>query len=201
MSVTLPQINAAHVEIGRFLLEHEGRLDAHGELAVYPLPEGDGGGTYEVAGINDRYHPEMAAKLRALIERGEQVAAKAAAIAYMLEYTRRVAPWHGDPRVTAYLRDLCFNRGPSGAAEIFQRALAGAGSYRGRIDRKVGPMTRAAAARHGASDLVLRLAVWRVWYERERRDETSRFWDGLVNRWVDIAQLCLGVGDPWEDFK
>jgi len=39
-------------------VEWEGRKDGQGNLAVYKLPSGDMGGNYEVAGINDRYHPE-----------------------------------------------------------------------------------------------------------------------------------------------
>ncbi len=39
-------------------VEWEGRKDKQGNLAVYKLPSGDMGGNFEVAGINDRYHPE-----------------------------------------------------------------------------------------------------------------------------------------------
>ena len=31
------------------------------------------------------------------------------------------------------------------------------------------------------------------------RDESSDFWSGLTNRWVNAMQICLSVGDPYED--
>ncbi|MBA3649888.1 MAG: hypothetical protein H0W66_00015 [Chthoniobacterales bacterium] len=52
------------------IVQFEGRRDPQGHLRVYILPAGDGGGRYEVAGINDRYHPQEAAKLKALIDAG-----------------------------------------------------------------------------------------------------------------------------------
>ncbi|NDD57299.1 MAG: hypothetical protein EBZ44_06235, partial [Verrucomicrobia bacterium] len=41
----------------------EGRTDRQGNLVVYNLPSGDEGGTYEVAGINDKFHPGEARRL------------------------------------------------------------------------------------------------------------------------------------------
>ena len=45
-------------EQARRIVDYEARRDAEGHLKVYHLPSGDGGGEREVAGINDRYHPE-----------------------------------------------------------------------------------------------------------------------------------------------
>jgi hypothetical protein len=53
-------------------LDSEARRDKQGNLRVYNLPAADGGGSYEVAGINDRYHPEAASKLKQLIGDGKQ---------------------------------------------------------------------------------------------------------------------------------
>jgi hypothetical protein len=51
--------------IAGHIINWEARRDSKGRLTVYILPEGDGGGKYEVAGINERYHPKKAAELRA----------------------------------------------------------------------------------------------------------------------------------------
>jgi hypothetical protein len=51
-------INAAKTTVN-----WEGRRDKKGNLSVYALPAGDMGGDYEVAGINDRYHPEAFRKI------------------------------------------------------------------------------------------------------------------------------------------
>ena len=57
--------------------EFEGRYSA-GKLQVYKLPPGDGGGAYEIAGINDRYHPSKAGQLKSFIELGMHEKAEAA---------------------------------------------------------------------------------------------------------------------------
>ncbi len=62
-----PTDAAAYAELRKRMAESivkfEGRRDAQGHLWVYILPAG-GGGRYEGAEINDRYHPREAAKLR-----------------------------------------------------------------------------------------------------------------------------------------
>jgi|TARA_R110000787_G_scaffold336_8_gene1277 hypothetical protein len=188
-------------EMAQFIMEMEGRRDENGCLEVYYLPEGDGGGDYEVAGINNKYHPKQALHLKTLVENGNCVASELYAINYIKDYTSVDPEWHYDDRVNAYLMDCRFNRGPTGAAYIFQHSLEVAGTYTGGLDGVVGSGTRAAAAKHTAEDLLLRLHLSRQWYERERvgRDESSDFWSGLTNRWVNAMQICLSVGDPYED--
>ena len=184
--------------IAEFILRKEARFDQAGRLIVYPLPKGDGGGTFEVAGINDRYHPKMASKLAHYINSGRHETARKEAVDYLVDYTAKVAAWHADIRVEAFLRDCCFNRGAGGAAAILQHSLTVAKVYGGAQDRIVGPMTRAAAAELAAEDLLPRLLLSRQWYERyvAKRSEKSVFWSGLSNRWVDVFQFALGIGNP-----
>jgi hypothetical protein len=186
-------------EIGQFIVNKEGRRDSQGRLTYYNLPSGDGGGAYEVAGINVKYHPDKARDLKALIVAGKHKEAEEAAVNYVVEFTKAVRGWHPDVRVQCYLRDIAFNRGPTGCAKIFQQALKTAGSYAGEVDGDIGPKTREAAAKHGAEDILLRLLLARQWYERTvaGRNEANKFWPGLVNRWIDAIQLCLSIGDPY----
>ena len=58
------------LRMAKSIIDFEARRDAKGRLQVYKLPAGDGGGTYEVAGINDRYHPVEAAHLAQLVKAG-----------------------------------------------------------------------------------------------------------------------------------
>lgn len=178
--------------IGQFIVNREARRDSSGRLAVYRLPAGDGGGTFEVAGINDRYHEHKARQLARLIESGRHEEAEQVAVAYVEFYTLICEGWHPDPRVAEFLRDCVFNRGAGGAAKILQHAIGVT------IDGQAGPKTKAAAAKHAAEDLIFRLLLSRQWYERcvVGRNESSPFWSGLVNRWVDAAQFALKVGDP-----
>ncbi len=157
----------------------EARRDKQGRLAVYELPSGDGGGSYEVAGINERYHPDQAAKLKALIEAGRYDEAERSIVEYLVAYTDVVVGWSSDPGVEFYLRDCAFNRGPTGAAYIVQRAVG--------VDEDgvVGPKTKAAIGGMAPAVLLHALRTARESYERNPvgRDESSKFWVGLVNRW------------------
>lgn len=166
------------------ILEFEGRFDEQGNLEVYELPEGDGGGTFEVAGINDRYHWIEARRLRDLILSEKHAEARELAIDIIERYTRVADTWAENDGVRFFLRDTMFNRGPGGAARILQDALKRAGANIAR-DGVVGPKTKAAAAGVDARRLLDVLVEARERYERKvvGRNEKSPFWRGLVNRW------------------
>lgn len=165
-------------KMGKAILDYEARRDAAGHLAVYRLPANDGGGTFEVAGINDRYHPDQANRLKSLLASGKYAEAEASAIQYMLDYTKIAEQWHDDPGVQFYLRDSVLNRGPKGAARILQRAVGVTD------DGAIGPISRKAiAAISSPADLLTKLRAAREDYERKVVGYRANFWNGLVNRW------------------
>lgn len=168
------------------IVNFEARRDSKGRLAVYNLPSGDGGGAYEVAGINQRYHRAQVDKLVALIRAGRHKEAEASVVAYLVKYTDVAAKWSDDPRIEFFLRDTVFNRGPTGAAIILQKAV---GVVR---DGKVGPLTLAAAAKLDPAMLLKELRLAREWYERHvvGRGPGNKFWAGLVNRWDKLLKLA-----------
>jgi hypothetical protein len=186
-----PSDAAAHAALRKKMAESivkfEGRRDAQGHLRVYILPAGDGGGRYEVAGINDRYHPREAAKLRELIDAGHFDEAEDYAAEVIAEYTDVVAKWTTVPAIEAYLRDCAFNRGPGGAAKILQIALGV------KVDGGVGPETLGALrqAEKDPAKLLAALRVAREKYELRVAGRREKFWKGLVNRWdgsLDFAR-------------
>jgi peptidoglycan hydrolase-like protein with peptidoglycan-binding domain len=161
------------------IVNFEARRDAQGHLRIYKLPAGDGGGTYEVAGINDRYHPTEAAQLAALINAGRYDDAEKEAQEIIATYTDFVMRWTNVAAVECYLRDTGFNRGPRGAARILQRAI-------GVPDSGSLSANDIASVKQAQPDSLLKsLRQARESYEREvaHRDESSPFWKGLVNRW------------------
>jgi hypothetical protein len=174
-------------KMAKSIVNFEARRDAQGHLRVYNLPAGDGGGRYEVAGINDRYHPQEAAKLRDLINAGRYNEAENYATEVIAEYTDVVSKWTSVPEIEAYLRDCVFNRGPGGAAKILQMALGV------NVDGGVGPETLS-ALRKAESDparLLTALRVAREQYELRVVGRRDKFWPGLVNRWnksLDFAR-------------
>lgn len=186
----------------------EARLK-EGKIAVFALPKGDGGGVpvpgypygYEVAGINNRYHPVMAAKLRALVERGKPDEAANMALEYIAGYEDHADLWVKDQGLEFFLRDCVHNRGPGGAAMILQMALnagVNGGYYKGlKVDGSVGPKTREKLAQVADADSARALLGYlrraREKYERDfaHRNEDSPFWKGLVNRWNDIRDRAM----------
>lgn len=169
------------LKAAQFILDCEARRE-HGRLAVYRLPSADGGGTFEVAGINDRYHPKMARLLRRLIEDQAYAKAETQALHYLAQYTDAVTHWTQVPALEVFLRDCCFNRGPKGALRILQLALDVAD------DSKFGPVTTAGLRHAEASPnrLLLDLRSARETYERRIAPPVgarAKFWPGLVSRW------------------
>ncbi|MGI8890352.1 MAG: putative peptidoglycan-binding domain-containing protein [Chthoniobacterales bacterium] len=172
------------------IVNFEARRDAQGHLQVYVLPAGDGGGRFEVAGINDRYHPREASKLRELIETGHYKEAEDYATEVVADYTDVVANWTGVPMLEVYLRDSAFHRGPTGAARILQMALGV------KVDGLVGPKTLSAlrAAEKDPVHLLLALRIAREEYELKVAGPRQKFWRGLVHRWDDSLDFARQLG-------
>lgn len=173
------------------IVNYEARRDSDGKIKVYKLPSGDGGGTFEVAGINDRYHPEIAARLKSLIEQGKQDQAEQEATDYIAHYTAPIANKATNPGVQFAIQDAAFNRGLGGATKILQRALGV------DVDGKFGPKTKAALeeAEKDPKALIKKFRAAREAYEREtvKRNESSKFWKGLVNRWNNQERDALAM--------
>jgi len=119
-------------------VEWEGRKDKQGNLAVYKLPTGDMGGNFEVAGINDRYHPEA---FKAISSLPAQERAKAAA-EYIQGYTAPLVE-KLPQALQPFTQDLAFNRGLGGATKYIQQGLNTLGQ-KVAVDGGFGPKTLAA---------------------------------------------------------
>lgn len=172
--------------MAEFILNSEARRDKQGNLKVYNLPAADGGGSYEVAGINDRYHPEAAKKLKELIDDGKQFEAEQYIKSYLLDYTNVVANWTRNPAIEAFLRDTAFNRGAKGALRILQIALGVPD------DGKWGPVTMGAMEKHTTSELLDKLRKAREAYELRIAPPVGarkQFWVGLQNRWDNALKF------------
>jgi hypothetical protein len=179
-------------EMARFIFSVEARKGKDGKLRVYKLRAADGGGTFEVAGINDRYHPEKARELAALIRAGKQTEAEREAIDYLATYTDVARKWTRVPALEAFLRDCAFNRGPKGALRILQLALKVAD------DGRFGPVTKGAltTAQAEPGELLLRLRAARGTYERRVAPPVGKraaFWEGLTNRWNQAEAFARGL--------
>lgn len=182
------QPSAGRLQMAKTVIDFEARRDSNGHLTVYHLPANDGGGRYEVAGINEKYDGPMVRKLVALLEARQFDEAETAACEYIASNTDAAASWTTRPAVECYLRDCIFNRGAKGAARILQRAIGV------RDDGIVGPRTMAAEVAIAPDKLLLKLRAAREDYERNVVGYRANFWKGLTNRWdnaLKVAQTFL----------
>jgi hypothetical protein len=132
---TKPQLDQQGLPDPYQTVEWEGRKDKQGNLAIYKLPSGDQGGSYEVAGINDKYHPEAFKAISALPAQDRA----AAAAEYIKAYT---APFVSQmpEAMRPFAQDLAFNRGMGGATKYIQQGLNTLGQNV-PIDGGLGPKT------------------------------------------------------------
>lgn len=182
--------------IGRQIVDYEARRDSNGHLKLYFLPDGDGGGTSEIAGLNDKYHPEILEQLKTTPPSDrEDIAA-----AYIEDYTRKgtglTEPTGIREGTLLFVLDSAFNRGPAGAAWIVQDAMIALG-HRIAKDRQWGPATLGALKHEDQQPgvtLLNQLRKSRQRYEieivipRHPKGSRDKFWNGLVNRWTKVLQ-------------
>jgi len=122
-------------------VDFEARKDKDGNPIIYELPAGDMGGKYEVAGINDKYHPEAFARISAL---PPQERAGAAA-KYIQGYTAPLVQ-KLPQAIQPFAQDMAFNRGLGGATKYFQQGLNQLGQ-RVDVDSGIGPKTLSAMSK------------------------------------------------------
>ena len=119
-------------------IDFEARKDKQGNVQVYKLPAGDMGGNFEVAGINDKYHPDAFKRISSL---PAQERAKAAA-EYIQGYTAPLVE-RLPQALQPFTQDLAFNRGLGGATKYIQQGLNTLGQNV-TVDGGLGPKTLAA---------------------------------------------------------
>lgn len=152
----------------------EGRRDSSGNLAVYNLPSGDMGGSYEVAGINDKFHPQAAATLRNMSPADrEDFAAK-----YIEDYTSPLTSKLPEA-YRPFFQDLAFNRGLAGATKFLQRAIGV------KDDGLLGPKTLSVLEQQNPRDVLRKTSLEQLNYERRLAEENparKKFLNGLEAR-------------------
>lgn len=158
-------------------------------VQISKLRAEDGGGRYEVLGINQKSHPEMFEDLAQMIKDGyadEYV--RAAAAQYVEHYTRGVGMAFDAAGVDCYgaeqyVRDMHFNGGAGGGNTILARAIGAepTGSSYGPLVQRL----RAFVDKHGKETLMRRLHEARIDYYKSiaRRNPSKRvFLKGWLNR-------------------
>ena len=174
-----------------FIFNSEARRDKQGRLQVYTPPSGDGGGSFEIAGITAKYQPKEAARLRQLVESGQSDVAEAEAKEF---YRRRAAPFTRfteNKGIQLQVSDIVHHRGEGGLRRVLQRATMSDskdyGELIGELNLMSDPLDALNLARQDYE-----------WEEVERgRASRKKFRQGLQNRFnkADAAARRLITGE------
>lgn len=188
-------INAAGKTGLDFIFNSEKQVDANGNLKVYYLHADDGGGAFEIAGINVEYHRDEANALKTLVEQGQYQQAEARAKAYIGQYTNTVTSIsNGNPGIDYALRDACFNRGLGGASWM-AKYVVGLPTSQRQATAEQRKVILEAQQKDPIGFLNKFRAASEV-YEKDVVGYRERYWKGLSKRWNDRLQnsLALAVG-------
>ena len=173
----------SRLQMAQWIVNQEARRDAHGRLRVYNLPANDGGGRFEVAGINERYDTSECLKLVAMLNAGQYAAAEHEAALYIASQTDAAKKWTRLPAAELFLRDTIFNRGLGGATKILQMALGGVA--RSQV------ATAVLQAEQNPRLFIERLRAAREEYEWTVVGRRANMVAGLTNRWNHVRDEAL----------
>lgn len=115
-------------------------------LRVTRLPSGDGGGTWEIAGICDGIEPEVFNRIKSLLDKGLREEAWEDCLSYVLENTATIASYFPNYGFgyEFMVRDLAFNMGNAGAIKVIQGMTNREGTDEIAVDGKWGIKTQTA---------------------------------------------------------
>lgn len=122
------------------------KITGPASLRVTRLPSGDGGGTWEIAGICDGIEPEVFNRIKSLLDKGLREEAWEECLSYILENTATIAsylPNYGFG-YEFMVRDLAFNMGNAGAIKVIQGMANREGTDEIAVDGKWGIKTQTA---------------------------------------------------------
>jgi len=178
-----PASSVSRLQMAQWIVNQEARRDGQGRLKVYHLPANDGGGRFEVAGINERYNPSQCLKLVAMVNAGQHAAAEHEAALFIASQTDAAAKWTSLPAAELFLRDTIFNRGLGGAAKILRMALGGV----------AGSLLAAAVsqAEQNPKHFIERLRAAREEYEWRVVGRRANMVRGLIERWNHVRDEAL----------
>jgi hypothetical protein len=170
-------------QMAQWIVNQEARRDAQGKLKVYHLPANDGGGRFEVAGINERHDTTKCLQLVAMLNAGQHAAAEREAVQYIASQTDAAANWTHLPAAELFLRDTIFNRGLGGAIKILQMALG--------VVARSQIATAVLQAEQNPRHFIQSLRAAREQYEWKVVGRRANLVAGLINRWNHVRDEAL----------
>lgn len=133
-------VESLHERMAAKILNMEDyRVTGPESLRVTPLPSGDGGGKWEIAGICDGIEPEMFKAIKKELDQGNRDTAWTMCLDYVIENTDSAVTFgKTGVGVEFMLRDIIFNMGKGGCIKVMQSRVGV------KVDGAFGPITRKA---------------------------------------------------------
>lgn len=178
------QISPRENDMYDVMLSNEARVDANGRPMLYKLPAADGGGEYEVAGLNEKSNPAELAHVRQMIQEGrptEEIRSYIKSVyKQKTNYAMQYLPPGYSQGVELFLRDCALNHSPKGVTTILCNAI-GIPANTPNIQSEVAKFVRV----HGEAALLHNLSIARGNYYAQlvgKKPGRSIFYKGWMNR-------------------
>lgn len=181
--------------IYNIMLSQEVRRDSKGRPIVYSLPKEDGGGSFEVAGLNEKYNKEEATVLRQMIQTGVPTPIIEGYIRSVYkqktQYGANLIPPSSSQGLELFVRDCALNHSPKGVNTILAAAV---GTY--AADPALPAAVQTYISRYGEAALLRNLSKARASYYENLISADSKkeiFRKGWANRNRNITNAAYSL--------
>lgn len=183
----IPTPQSGDFDPASLTFNREARKDSKGRLRVFNPPSGDGGGSFEVAGITARYQPKESARLKSLIEQGRHAQAEKEAKDFFRKRAEPFIKHTSQKGLQLQLADTVHHRGEGGLRRVLQRATGSNIKSHSALIAKLDKDPKALAKFNKA----------RIDYELQEVDRgqksRQKFRKGLLNRFRQAHQAALNA--------
>lgn len=192
IKTTVPPAETSMYDV---IMQQEIRRDKSGRPAIYNLPQADGGGDYEIAGLNQKSNPKELAHLRAMIENGaptEKIEEYIRSVyKTKTQYGADMLTYRHSQGIELFMRDCAMNHSPQGVRTIVANAVGV------RKDHPNLPQAIASFVHnHGEAALLQNLAIARANYYSflvTTKPDRKIFFQGWMNRNRNVSQASRSL--------
>lgn len=186
--MTAQSITPKETNMYDIMLSNEARTDANGRPQIYKLPAGDGGGNFEVAGLNEKSNPAELAHVKQMLKENrpteEVVGYIKSVYKQKTNYAAQLIPDSCSQGIELTIRDCALNHSPGGVSTILKNAI-GIPNTPEISTLKLKDEVAKFVRTHGEKTFLYNLSVARANYYRKLvvdKPERAKFLKGWLNR-------------------
>ncbi len=186
--MTAQSIKPQETNMYDIMLSNEARTDANGRPQIYKLPAGDGGGNFEVAGLNEKSNPVELEHVKLMLEANRPTAEIRDYIKSVYKqktnYAAQLIPDSCSQGIELTIRDCALNHSPGGVSTIIKSAI-GIPNTPEISTLKLKDEVAKFVRTHGEKAFLYNLSIARANYYRKLvvdKPERAKFLKGWLNR-------------------